>query len=95
MANEDIFAQEPFEIKKENYQDEPSFFERLSQMQVDLAQREMQKQKGATDLVTDFTEAVANMTPAQKTYMGSMFLPPSGIADISGGLAQFPDQEAR
>jgi len=62
-------------------------------MQVDLAQQQMQKQKGATDLVTDFGEAVANMTPAQKTYMGSMILPPSGIADISGGLAQFPDQD--
>ena len=93
MANEDIFAQEPFEIKKENYQDEPSFLERLSQMQVDLAQREMQKQKGATDLVTDFGEAVANMTPAQKAYFFSMPFPPSGIADISGGLAQFPDQD--
>ena len=64
-----------FEIKKENYQEKPSFFDNLAQLQMDRAQQSFEKQKAATDATTDVASALYNMTPAQKSYLGLNILP--------------------
>ena len=92
MAERDIFAEQPFEIKKENYQEKPSFFDNLAQFQMDRAQQSFEKQKAATDTTTDVASALYNMTPAQKSYLGLNILPGASYPDTAGQMAVFPDK---
>jgi len=92
MAERDIFAEQPFEIKKENYQEKPSFFGNLAQFQMDRAMQNFEKQKAATDTTTDVASALYNMTPAQKSYLGLNILPGASYPDTAGQMAVFPDK---
>ena len=92
MAEQDIFAEQPFEIKKENYKEKPSFFGNLAQFQMDRAQQNFQKQKAATDTTTDVASALYNMTPAQKSYLGLNILPGASYPDTAGKMSVFPDE---
>ena len=80
------------EIKKENYQEKPSFFGNLAQFQMDRAMQNFQKQKAATDITTDVASALYNMTGPQKTYIGLNVLPGASYPDTAGQMAVFPDK---
>jgi len=92
MAEQDIFAEQPFEIKKENYQEKPSFFGNLAQFQMDRAMQNFEKQKAATDTTTDVVDAFQNMTGPQKAYVIAQFAPGASYPDTAGKMAVFPDE---